>query len=109
MKKKANLNHFYTLGTMSRLEKVDYIPNEEDEIMLWEEHYITIKLINMTITINTIDHESQVNDVCQNQPKYYVDMLKSHAIMGKLHSWKPHNLQLHVHTNYITIGCNIAK
>jgi hypothetical protein len=32
--------------------------------MLWEEHYITIKLINMTITINTIGHESQVNDMC---------------------------------------------
>jgi hypothetical protein len=49
---------------MSSLEKVDYIPNEEDEIMLWEEQYITIKLINMTITINTIGHESQANDVC---------------------------------------------
>lgn len=49
---------------MSSLEKVDYIPNEEDEIMLWEEQYITIKLINMTITINNIGHESQVNDAC---------------------------------------------
>jgi hypothetical protein len=64
MKKKASLNHFYTIVTLSSLEKVDYIPNEEDEIMLWEEQYITIKLINMTITINTIGHESQANDVC---------------------------------------------
>jgi hypothetical protein len=64
MKKKASLNHFYTIVTMSSLEKVDYIPNEEDEIMLWEEQYITIKLINMTITINNIGHESQVNDAC---------------------------------------------
>jgi hypothetical protein len=58
--------------------------------MLWEEHYITIKLINMTITINIIGHELQANDVCQDQPKYYVDMLKSHVTMRKLHSWRPH-------------------
>jgi hypothetical protein len=89
MKKKTSLNHFYTLVTISSLEKVDYIPNEEDEIMLWEEHYITIKLINMTITLSTIGHESQANDVCQDQLKYYVDMLKSHAIMRKLHLWIP--------------------
>jgi hypothetical protein len=29
----------------------------------------------MTITLNIIGHESRVNDVCQDQLKYYVDML----------------------------------
>jgi hypothetical protein len=40
MKKKTSLNHFYTLVTMSSLEKIDYIPNEEDEIMLREEYLL---------------------------------------------------------------------
>jgi hypothetical protein len=44
----------------------------------------------MTIKINTIGHESQANDVCQDQPKYYVDMIKSHATMRKLHPWRSH-------------------
>jgi hypothetical protein len=104
MKKKTSLNRFYTLVTMNSLEKVDYIPNEEDEIMLWEEHYITIQLINMTITINIIGHESQANDVCQYQLKNYVDMLKSHC-----HYEKIAYVETTLIYNYITIVCNIGK
>jgi hypothetical protein len=49
---------------MSKEERDDTISNEEDETMLWEKHFVTIKLINV---ITTKDHEFTTNNVLQDQ------------------------------------------
>jgi hypothetical protein len=59
---------------MNREERYDTISNEENETMLWEKHFVTIKLINV---ITTRDYESTINNVLQDQPRYYVNMHKS--------------------------------
>jgi hypothetical protein len=59
---------------MNREERYDTISNEENETMLWEKHFVTIKLINV---ITTRDYESTTNNVLQDQPRYYVNMHES--------------------------------
>jgi hypothetical protein len=59
---------------MSKEERDDTISNGEDETMLWEKHFVIVKLINI---ITTRDYESTTNNVLQDQPRYYVDMHKS--------------------------------
>jgi len=74
MKNKTNPNSSYTLVNMNREERDDTISNEQDETMLWEKHFVIVKLINV-ITIR--DYESTTNNVLQDQPRYHVNMHKS--------------------------------
>lgn len=62
MKDKKIPNSSYTLVNMSKEERDDTISNEEDETILWEKQFVTIKLINV-ITIK--DHEFTTTNVFQ--------------------------------------------
>ncbi len=64
---------------------------KEDEITLWEEHFIATKLIKIT-TRHMTSHELTMNDMYQNQPKYYMDMLKNHVATNQEVTIDPTNL-----------------
>jgi hypothetical protein len=53
------------------------ISNEKDETILWERHYATTCFINIITIRNIVGRESTMNDVFQDQPKYYMDMLRN--------------------------------
>jgi hypothetical protein len=95
MKDKKISNSSYILVNMSREERDDTISNEKDETMLWEKHFVTIKLINV---ITTRDHEFTTNNVLQDQPRYYVSMHK-----------KPIVTNLEVVTNSTNMVMNIDE
>ncbi len=59
---------------MNREQENDTISNEKDETILWERHYATTQFTNITTIKNIIGNESTVNDVFQDQPKYYMNM-----------------------------------
>ncbi len=54
MKDKKNPNGSYTLVNMAKEERDDTMSNEEDETMLWEKQFVTIK-----------DHKFTTNNVLQ--------------------------------------------
>jgi hypothetical protein len=45
-------------------------------------HFVTIKLINIATTINTIMHESLVDDVAKCEVRYYVVMPTKSTIIN---------------------------
>jgi hypothetical protein len=64
---------------VNREQDNDTISNEKDETILWESHYATTLFINITTIRNIISNESTMNDVFQDQPKYYLDMPRNLA------------------------------
>jgi hypothetical protein len=67
----------YTLVNQNREEKYDdYHSNEEDGEMQWTKDAITKKFINIGLIVEITIHESITGGLFQNQPRYYVNMLK---------------------------------
>jgi hypothetical protein len=68
---------------VNREQENDTISNEKDETILWESHYATTLFINITTIRNIIGNESTMNYVFQDQPKYYLDMLRNPATINQ--------------------------
>lgn len=66
------------------LNDVNSISNEEEnDEMQWGRHFVTIELINIATIINTIGHESLVDDVIKGEVRYYVVMFTKSAIVDQ--------------------------
>jgi hypothetical protein len=76
MNERIRPSSLYTIVNQIREDQDDdYQSNqEEDGEMEWAKQNVVEKLINITSTAEPTTHEFMLNNVAQNQPRYYVDM-----------------------------------
>jgi hypothetical protein len=58
-------------------------PIKKNNEMQCGKHFVIVELINIATTINTIRHESLVDDVPKGGVRYYVVMLTKFAIVNQ--------------------------
>ncbi len=98
MDEKTIPSTLYTLGDVDRTWGDDWESNENnDGDFQWVEHSTTTKLINIATTLEPTCEISQVENVTQNIPRYYVFVLRNPIVQNSRIVVEPSNMVVNIH------------
>lgn len=98
MDEKTIPSTLYTLGDVDRTWGDDGESNENnDGDFQWVEHSTTTKLINIATTLEPTCEISQVENVTQNIPRYYVFVLRNPIVQNSRIVVEPSNMVVNIH------------